>query len=86
MQGPGRLWFKYVRIRPAKHRGNDTVPRNKFDRRQENNATVNSAVDEILLHENEKLSAVKEAPETFNSNFDENKLYHIDNISLEETK
>ena len=43
-------------------------------------------MDEILLHENKKASAVKEAPENIESDFDENKLYQIDNMSLEYTK
>ena len=43
-------------------------------------------MDEILTHENEKVSAVKESPENFESDFDENELYHIENMSLEYTK
>ena len=43
-------------------------------------------MDESLLHKNKKLSAEKEAPEHIESNFYENKLYHIDNTSLEESK
>ena len=41
---------------------------------------------EILLHENKKVSAVKEAHENGGSDFDENKLYQIDNMSLGGTK
>ena len=43
-------------------------------------------MDKILLHENEKLSAAKEAHEKVESDFDENELYHIENMSLEDTK
>ena len=38
---------------------NYPVPRNKLNRQQENNDIVNSAVDEILLHETKKVSAEK---------------------------
>ena len=47
---------------------------------------VNSVVDEILPHENEKLSAAKEPPKHAESDFDENELYYIDTMSLENTK
>ena len=53
---------KYVKGKPTKNRGNHTVPRNKFNRQQENNSIVNSAVDEIMLPETKKVSATKEAP------------------------
>ena len=43
-------------------------------------------MDEILLHENEKMSAVKEAPEDVEHDFYENKIYQIENISLENTE
>ena len=46
----GDLCSKYVKSRPTKDRGHDTVPRNKFNIQQENNSIVNSAVDEILLY------------------------------------
>ena len=38
------------------------------------------------MNENQKVSAEKESPEHIESDFDENELYHIDNISLEDTK
>ena len=41
---------------------------------------------ETLLYENLKISAEKESPETFESDFDENKFYHIDNMKLGDTK
>ena len=39
-----------------------------------------------MLHENEKVSAMKEAHENVESDFDDNKLYQIDNMSFEDTK
>ena len=43
-------------------------------------------MDEILLHKNEKLSAVKGSPENVDSDFGWEKLYQIENVSLEDTK
>ena len=43
-------------------------------------------MDEILPHENQKVSAEKEAHENFESEFDDNELYEINNMSLEYTK
>ena len=57
-----------------------------MNRQQENNDFVNSEVDEILLNENGKVSDEKEALEHIDSDFDENYLYHIVNMSIEETK
>ena len=82
----GYFFSKYVKSRSTKDRGHDPISRNNFHRQQENNDITNSAVDEILLHENEKISAVKEAPKKVEYGFDENELYQIDNISLEDTK
>ena len=43
-------------------------------------------MDEILLHEIQKLSVAKEAPELLEYDYDENELYQVENMSLEETK
>ena len=43
-------------------------------------------MDEILLQENQKVSADKGANKNIESDFDENKLYQIDNMSLDNTK
>ena len=52
----------------------------------ENSATVNNAVDEILLTENQKVSAAREAPEFLDSDYNGNDLYQVEKMSLEETK
>ena len=54
---------KYDKSRPTKDRGQGHANRNKFNIYQGNNAIVNSEVDEILLHENQKVSAKKQANE-----------------------
>ena len=59
---------------------------NEYTRQQYNNTIVNSAVDDIILQENNKVSDVTEAKEIIESGFDENDLYRIDNMSLEEKK
>ena len=61
----GYFISKYIKIRPTKDCRQDPVSRNKFNMQQENNDIVNSSVDEILLHENQKLGAAKEGPEIF---------------------
>ena len=50
-------------------RTTETIPRlkNKFNRHQEENAIVNHVVDEILLQEDNKISAEAEAHENIES-------------------
>ena len=43
-------------------------------------------MDEILIHENQKVSSEKEATERVESGFYENERYSIDNMSLEDKK
>ena len=47
---------------------------------------VNSEVDEIILQENDKVSAGTEAQEIIESEFYDNYLYRIDNTTLKEKK
>ena len=65
---------------------NHPVPRKTFNRHQENNAIINNVVDEILLNETEKVSAASKAPECLDSDYDENNIYRVEKMSLEETK
>ena len=51
-----------------------------------NNVIVNSVMDEILMHKNQKVSASKEVPENIDSDFDENGIYHIESMSLDDIK
>ena len=75
-----------LKCKPTEDRGNHPTPRKKFNSRQENNSIVNNVVDEILPHETKKVSAAREAPEFLESDYDENKIYQVDNMILEETK
>ena len=43
-------------------------------------------VDDILLNETENISTEREAPEFLDSDCDENNLYQVDKMILEETK
>ena len=64
-----------------------TIPYQEcLNRNEEKNYIVDSAVDEILLHENQKVSGEKEAHENIESDFDRNKLYQINNTSLDDKK
>ena len=66
-----------------KYYENHPVPRFFFNRQQVNNAIINNVVGEILLNETQKLSAVRKAPEFLDSDYDENNLYQVEEISLE---
>ena len=79
----GDFGYKYVKSKTTKDLWNNLALRQIFNRHQDNNHIFNSAVDEILMHENEKLIAMKEAHKKFESIFDDNKLYQIENMSLE---
>ena len=46
--------YKYAKIRSTKDIEHNHTNRNKFNRQQENNDIVNSAVDEIFLHQKKK--------------------------------
>ena len=55
----GDFGSKYDKSWPTKDFGHDPVKINKFNRQKDNNAIVNSEVNEILLHEKHKVSAEK---------------------------
>ena len=82
----GDFCAKYAKGNHTKDHGDNPVPRNKFIRQKGNNSIVNNAVDEVILHETKKVSVVEEAPEFLEYYYDENELYQVENISLEDTK
>ena len=43
-------------------------------------------VGEILLHETQKVSALREAPAFWDSGYDEKYIYRVEIMSLEETR
>ena len=48
----GDFGYNYVKMRPTKDHGHDTIPLMFLNRQQYNNAIIKSEADEILLHEN----------------------------------
>ena len=82
----GYFGSRYVKIIPTRDRRHNFVPRKRFNKQQDNNVIVNNAVDEILLHENQEVSYAKEAHENVEYDFDENELYQVDHMSLENIK
>ena len=82
----GDCGAKYAKSNPNKDCGNHTVPRIKFNRQQENNSIVDNVVDEILLHEPQKVSAMRKAPEFFDSDYDENDIYQVEIMIFFNTK
>ena len=79
----GDFVSKYNKVVLLKDRGNDAANRRKFNRQQGNNDIANSAVDKILLQENQKVNADNGAYENIESGFNENKIYQIYNMSLD---
>ena len=71
---------------PTKDCGHDPVTRKKCNIQQENNYAVNNEVYEIILQDNNKVSAEAEAHENIYSEIDENNPYQIDSMSLDENK
>ena len=71
---------------PTKDHGNNPVPGKKFNRQQDNNYIAYITVDKILIQENEKVSATKEANRNIESDFYDNKMYRIESMSLQDTK
>ena len=93
IHGPGyssyecKVWgdfgSKYAKNRPTKDRGQD---QRKFNSQQDNNSIVNSLFDEILLQENQKVSTENWTKENIESDSDENELYQINSMSLDDKK
>ena len=81
----GDFRTKYAKVGLLRTTGASPCPREKINRQQENKATVNNTVDEILL--TQKVSATNhETPEFMDSNYDAKDFYEIEKMSLEDTK
>ena len=68
----GEYVAKYAKGKPNKYRGIHPVPRKKIHWQKENNAVVNNVVDEILIHDTQKLSTAKKALVFWDSDYYEN--------------
>ena len=82
----GDFVTKYANSKPTNDHGNHPIQGKKINRHLENNAIINNVVDEILLNETQKLSAVREAPEVLDSDCDENYLYQVEKLILKRLK
>ena len=82
----GYFGSRYYKSRPNKVRRKETATKKEFIRHQENNAIFKHAVDDITLHENKILSLEYEAHENIDSEVNENYLYEIYDMSLDENK
>ena len=82
----GAFGFKYSKIRLPQEQGQLTKKMNKSNINQDNNAMVQHAVDQIILKKNNKYIPEDEAHYNINYKFDEDNLYDIENMSLDEKK
>ena len=73
----GDFGSKNSKIRITKDHGHYPTTRKEFNIQKENNDIVNHAADEILLQENNKLSAESESNENIESDIDENDINQI---------
>ena len=82
----GDFGYKYAKSRPTKYRGQHSSNINKVNSHQENNYIVKHTADEIIMKEDNKVSAEEETHENIEYYFYENDLYQIDNMSLGDKK
>ena len=70
---------KYAAVQPNKDRSSIPIPWKRFQKKQENHVIVNSVLDDILLNELKKVSAVNHnAPEFLENDYGENDLYLVE--------
>ena len=71
----GDFGSKQSKFSPNKERGHEPATKKKFNIHQDNNTVVNYVVDEIILDENNKVSAEDESHEIIYSKIYENDIY-----------
>ena len=82
----GDLGSNYAKSSPTEDCGHDFANKKKLNRQQDNNAIVNHKLDEILLKGSNKVSVEAESHENIESELNENDLYQIYNMSIDEKK
>ena len=83
----GELGTKYIAAQPTKDRGSNPIPRKGYHKKQENHTIIDNVMDVLCMVEFKKVSAVNhEAPEFLESDYDENDLYQVENMSLDENE
>ena len=79
----GNLGLSMLQASPLRTTG-ATPYQGKDSRKKENHAIINNVVDDILLNETKKISAVNhEAPDVLENDYDENDVYQVENTSLD---
>ena len=74
----GEFGTKQAKGKSDKDHGNNLVPRGKTNRQKSINSIINKAVDNILLNEAKKVSAVNhKALEFLKSDYNENDMYQV---------
>ena len=74
--------YKHSKRRPTKVFRQDTGTNNKFGRQQENNAIVQHAVYEIILHDNKNVGVKDETHDNINYEVGEDEMYEIDKMNI----
>ena len=82
----GEFVNKYDKYRPNKDCSHYPATRKCFGRQQETNSVTQHTVDEIILQKNEKLSVKYETHDNIDDEVDEDELYELDKMSLDEKK
>ena len=78
---------KYDAAQTSKDHGSDPIPRKRLWKKQENHTIINNVVDELRMIESKKVSDVNhESLEFLESDCNDNELYQVENMSLNDTK
>ena len=75
---------KYFKRRPNKYCIQEPSPQKEFFRQQYNNSIVQNSVDELILQENKKLGVKYETHENIYDELDEDEIYDIYKMSLDD--
>ena len=83
----GEFGTKYAAAQPTKNRVTNPIPQKGFQKKQENHTIIENMMDELHMVESKKVSVVNhEAPEFLEIDYNENNLYQVENMSLDETE
>ena len=78
---------KYAAYYHTKNHGSNPISKRGFQIKQANHTIIENMVDEIHMVESKNVSAVNhDAPEFLETQYDENNLYQVENMSLDETE
>ena len=80
----GDFSTKYTKGRPTKYHMHNPETKKRFGIQQDNNTVIQHTVYYITLQENERLSLKYETHENIDDEVDEDDLYELDKMSLDE--